>query len=282
MLEKLQDVTYHFAEIWVSREGEMSGLENKVVIVAGAALGIGAATARKLAKDGAKVVVADLNERDAKLTADSIVAAGGTAKSFAFDITDEASIKHMIAFAVDHFGGLDGLHNNVADVPLCEFDTDLLTVDLAVWNRTLEVNLTGFLRTMRQAIPQMLKRGGGSIVNTSSAAAFAGEPTRPAYGTSKAGVVALTRHVAAAYGKQGIRCNSVAPGAIATENASAVARKVLGDPSVWFDHVRENIMHSHRDGTPEDIGAMVAFLLSDDAAWINGQCISVDGGWLFR
>jgi NAD(P)-dependent dehydrogenase (short-subunit alcohol dehydrogenase family) len=260
----------------------VEGLRNKVVVVAGGALGIGAATARKLAQSGAKVVIADLNDKDATLTAESIRSTGGIATSIRFDITDEDSIKRMIAYAVDQYGRLDGLHNNVADLPLCARDTDLLTVDLAVWERMFRVNLTGFFLTMRNAVPQMLKQGGGSIVNTSSAAAFAAEPIRPAYGASKAGVVALTRHVATAYGRRGIRCNAVAPGAIATEGALATAKAMGGNADDWFKHVRENIAHSHRDGTPQDIAAVVALMLSDEGAWINGQCFSIDGGWLFR
>ena len=260
----------------------MEGLRDKVVIVAGGALGIGAATARKLAASGAKVVIGDLNEKDAGATAESIREAGGVATAFRFDITDEDSIQRMIAYAVDTHGRLDGLHNNVADLPLCLRDTNLLDIDLAVWERMFKVNLTGCLLTMRHAVPQMLKQGGGAIVNTSSAAAFSAEPIRPAYGASKAGIVALTRHVATAYGRQGIRCNAVAPGAIATEGALAVSKEMGGDPMEWFRHVRENIAHSHRDGKPEDIAAVVALMLSDEGSWINGQCFSIDGGWLFR
>jgi NAD(P)-dependent dehydrogenase (short-subunit alcohol dehydrogenase family) len=260
----------------------MDGLHNKVIIVAGGALGIGAATARKLAKHGAHVIVGDINERDAGSTAESIRAGGGSAVAFRFDITEEDSIKRMIGFAVEKHGRLDGLHNNVADVPLCARDTNLLEVELGVWDRMFRVNLTGLFLTMRHAVPQMLKQGGGAIVNTSSAAAFSAEPVRPAYGASKAGIVALTRHVASAYGRQGIRCNAVAPGAIATEGALASAKQLGGDPAQWFKHVRENLAHSHRDGKPEDIAAVVALMLSDDGAWINGQCFSVDGGWLFR
>jgi NAD(P)-dependent dehydrogenase (short-subunit alcohol dehydrogenase family) len=260
----------------------MEGLQNKVIVVAGAALGIGAATARKLAKSGAKVILADLNDKDAAATAESIRSSGGAATHFRFDITDEESIKRLIAYAVDTHGRLDGLHNNVASIPLAVRDTNLLDVDLAVWEQTFRINLTGCFLTMRHAVPQMLKQGGGAIVNTSSAAAFSAEPVRPAYGASKAGIVALTRHVATAYGRRGIRCNAVAPGAIATEAALAAAKQMDGDPEQWFKHVRDNIAHSHRDGKPEDIAAVVALMFSDEGAWINGQCFSVDGGWLFR
>jgi NAD(P)-dependent dehydrogenase (short-subunit alcohol dehydrogenase family) len=260
----------------------MEGLQDKVIIVAGGALGIGAATARKLAGSGAKVIIADLNEPDASATAESIRSTGGVATAIRFDVTDEETIRQMIAYAVDTYGRLDGLHNNVADIPLCMKDTTLLEVDFDVWERMFRINLTGCFLTMRHAVPVMLKQGGGAIVNTSSAAAFAAEPIRPAYGASKAGIVALSRHVATAYGRQGIRCNSVAPGAIATEAALAAAGTMDGDPNAWFTYIRENIAHSHRDGTPGDIAAVVALMMSDEGSWINGQCFSIDGGWLFR
>jgi NAD(P)-dependent dehydrogenase (short-subunit alcohol dehydrogenase family) len=260
----------------------VEGLQDKVVIVAGAALGIGAATARMLANSGAKVIVADLSEKGAVATAESIRATGGSAVPFCFDITDEVTIARMIAYVIKEYGRLDGLHNNVADVALTAKDTNLLDIDLAVWDRTLRVNLTGHFLTMRHAVPQMLKQGGGAIVNTSSAAAFSAEPTIPAYASSKAGLLALTRHVASKYGRQGVRCNAVAPGAIATEGVVAVSKNMGGDMEQWYRHLRENVAHSHRDGKPEDIAAIVALMLSDEGSWINGQCFSVDGGWLFR
>jgi NAD(P)-dependent dehydrogenase (short-subunit alcohol dehydrogenase family) len=263
----------------------MRGLHGKVFIIAGGASGLGAATAHRLAEGGAKVIVGDLNEQGAKTTVDAIAAAGGAARSFTFDITDEGRIDEMVAYTIAEFGGVDGLYNSVADLRASIFaaDTDLVNIDLNVWRRTFEVNLTGFLLTMRHTIPAMIERGGGSIVNCSSVAAFQGEPIRPAYAASKAGIVALTRHVAAAYGKQGIRCNAVAPGPVPTEGTLGLATKLFGDTDQWFDYVRKNIAtHSHRMGKADDIAATVAFLLSEDGSWINGQCFSVDGGQLFR
>ena len=257
-------------------------LENKVIIVAGAASGIGAAVARRLAAQGAKVVVGDLPNSVMNDTVDDIRSRGGIAQSFGFDMTDEASIKAMIEYAVKEFGGLDGLHNNSIDTRNAFKDTNILDVDMPVWQRTFDIGLTGYFLSMRHAIPHMLNRGGGAIVNTSSAAAFSGEPIRPAYGAVKAGVIAITRHVAAAYGAKGIRCNAVAPGAILTENALAAANNAGVDLEATFEVVQNTVMHSHRAGKPEDIGAMVSFLMSEDGAWINGQCISVDGGWIFR
>jgi NAD(P)-dependent dehydrogenase (short-subunit alcohol dehydrogenase family) len=262
----------------------MDGLTGKVIIVAGGAAGIGAATARRLARAGALVIVADINAHLAALTAESIEASGGVARSYGFDITDADSIDRLVTYAATEFGGLDGLHNNVADLRVETFgaDTNILDIDLDVWRRTFEINLTGFLLTMRRAIPELLKRGGGSIVNTSSGAAFLGEPIRPAYSASKAGVNALTRHVAAAYGRAGIRCNSIAPGSIATEQAKILLTELVGNSEDRFKEVREKYLRSHRDGKAEDVASMVALLMSEEGSWINGQCINVDGGRVFR
>ena len=258
----------------------MEGLENKVVVVAGASSGIGAATAHKLAQCGAKIVVADISDHGAKGTADAIVSSGGSAIPFQFDVTDESTIAALIAHVIDTHGRIDGLHYNVADVALTTKDTNLLEPE--VWERMLRVNLTGLFLTLRQCVPHMLKQGGGAIVSTSSAAAFSAEPNIPAYASLKAGLNALTRHVASAYGRQGVRCNAIAPGAIATEGALAVVNVMGADRDEWYGRVRETLAHSHRDGKSEDIASMVAFLMSDEGSWINGQCISVDGGWLFR
>lgn len=258
----------------------MDGLQDKVIIIAGGALGIGAATARRLARDGAIVVIGDLNEEGAKATAASIVECGGRASAKRFDITDEVSIRALFDYTLDSHGRLDGLHNNAADFKALETDSNILDIDLDTWDRTFAVDLKGFLLTMRQAIPLMLEQGSGSIVNTSSAAAFSAMPNLPAYAAAKAGVVALTRHVAVAYGRQGIRCNNVAPGAVPTEGATALANAAGAEG--WWDHVRENIAHSKRDGKPEDLAAVVALLMSDEGSWINGQSINVDGGWVIR
>jgi NAD(P)-dependent dehydrogenase (short-subunit alcohol dehydrogenase family) len=258
------------------------GLEGKIIIVSGASSGIGAATAKELASSGAQVVVADIDEKGAADTAQAIRDAGGSAISTAVDVRDDASVRKMIDVTIEHFGRIDGLHNNVADIALVVKDTTILDMETWVWERTLQTNLTGIFHIMRHALPHMLKVGGGAIVNTSSASAFSAKPVNPGYASSKAALNALTRHVASAYGRQGIRCNAIAPGAVRTEGAVAAATAMGHDVEAFYKNLRENIAHSHRDGTPEDIAAIVALLLSDRGSWINGQCISVDGGWLFR
>ena len=262
----------------------MRGLRDKVIVVAGGASGIGAATAKRLGAEGARVVVGDLNAEGAEKTAAEIEADGGTARPRRYDASDEDSIRDLIEFAVTEFGGLDGLHNNAADLSpeVITRDADVVTTPLEVWHRALTVNLTGYLLGIRHAIPRMLERGGGSIVNTSSGAAFCGEAVRVSYGVSKAGIGALTRHVASAYGKQGIRCNAVAPGYVPLESMKKLTGQTFGvDPEVIMNQVLETV-RSPRLGNPEDVAGMVTFLLSDDGEWVTGQVYGVDGGWLLR
>ena len=253
----------------------MRGLAGKVVVVAGGATGIGAQTAARLGEEGSSVVVADVNEAGAKETADRVTAAGGTALAVAFDSSDETSVHDLIATTVGTFGGIDRLFNVAADLSAQTIgrDTDVVTIDLAVWDRTMSVNLRGFVLTMREAIPRMLERGGGAIVNTSSAASFMGEPQRPAYAAAKAGINALTRHVANRWGPEGIRCNAIAPGYIYSHperGATALGEMV------------EKTNPLGRVGVSDDIASMAVFLLSDDASYVNGQVMSVDGGGTMR
>ena len=255
----------------------MRGLQDKVAVVAGGAGGIGTATSLRLGEEGARVVVGDLNEAAAKDVADRITKAGGTAIAVPFDISDEDSVRALVGAAVDTFGGVDVCHANAADlsVPVIMGDTDALSIDLAIWDRTMQVNLRGFLLCTRHAIPSMLERGGGAIVYTSSAASFVGEPARPAYAAAKSGVNALMRHVASKYGKQHVRANAIAPGLVVSDEMSEVIPEDLQKRTLRGTR-------SWRLGHPRDIAAMVAFLLSDDGEWINGQVISVDGGVTLR
>jgi NAD(P)-dependent dehydrogenase (short-subunit alcohol dehydrogenase family) len=254
------------------RRGKLDG---KVAIVTGAASGIGRATAHALAAEAASVVVADLNADGAARVAAEIASAGGRAVAQPTDVADEASVAALVAAAVRAFGGLDVLHNNAAasDPALLSRDLDIVDLDVAVLDRTLAVNLRGPMLGCKHAIPRMLERGGGAIVNTSSAAALVGDPVRTAYGASKAALDSLTRYVATQYGKRGIRCNSIAPGVIATP---ALAANVPPEQIAVYE--RSHL--TPRLGRPEDIAAAVVFLVSDDAAFITGQTLCVDGGLL--
>ena len=258
----------------------MRGLTDRVLLVAGAATGIGAASARRLAKEGAKVVVGDINIDAAAKNAQAIADAGGTALAVEYDQADEASVGQLVARTVEHFGALRGVHVNAADLgeKTLGRDVDLLEMDVAIWERTLLVNLIGYATIIRAAVPHLLSVGGGPIVCTSSDATVAAEPTRPAYACSKAGVQALVRHVASRWGKERIRCNAIAPGAIMTERAYEYLERQGDDFSEKF----LASPRSFRVGQPEDIAGAVAFLLSDDGEWINGQVWSVNGGAALR
>ena len=258
----------------------MRGLDNKVAVIAGAAPGnIGAAAATRLASEGAVVLVADLNAQAAQLVADAITASGDTAHATSFDITDEASVAALISTAVEDLGGIHTLFNVAADLSPgtigVDSSNDVTTLPVEVWQRTIDVTLTGYMFGIRHALPHMKAAGEGAIINTMSAAVWMAEPVRPAYSAAKAGVAALTRHTASVAGRSGVRCNAIAPGTVLTE---ALLRTL---PEVEVDRQLAEIS-STRLGTPEDIAALVAFLASDDGQWINGQTISVDGGLIKR
>jgi NAD(P)-dependent dehydrogenase (short-subunit alcohol dehydrogenase family) len=254
----------------------LRGLAGKVAIVVGGATGIGAAAAARLGEEGCRVIVGDIAGDAAQQTAEGIVAAGGTATHLAFDLSDTASVADLIDTTVLTHDGVDLLFNVGADMGAIRADTDVVDIDFDVWDRVMAVNLRGYVAAMKYAIPAMLGRGGGAIVNMSSAAAFQGEPARPAYATAKAGIGALTRHVASRWGKEGIRCNAVAPGFTATE----MIRSVPQWPELEAGALKR--IRGTRVGEPGDIAALVAFLLSEEGAWINGQVVNIDGGTVLR
>jgi NAD(P)-dependent dehydrogenase (short-subunit alcohol dehydrogenase family) len=253
----------------------LTPLKDRVAIVTGAASGIGRAAALALADAGAALIVADLNEDGAQDVAESIRQAGGQAAAQVVDVGHEESIREMVAAAVHRFGGLDVLHNNAAasGAEIVGRDREIADLEVEIWDRTMQVNLRGPMLGCKHAIPRMLERGGGSIIQTSSASGLRGDLLRAAYGASKAGLDSLTRYVATQYGKRGIRCNSIAPGVIATPALEAnIPREAIEA------YLRSSL--TPRLGRPEDIASAVVFLASDESAFITGQVLSVDGGTL--
>lgn len=253
----------------------MRGLQGKAYVVAGGGSGIGAATAKRLVEEGAKVVVGDLDANKARELSLRLMQEGGESIGVAFDILDPESIKNLMESAVLRFGRIDGIHINSGEINMLHQDATVEDVSLDVFDQTLAVNLRGHMLCTRYAIPILKRNGGGSLVYTSSAAAFMGEPLRVAYAISKNGLHALVRHVATRWGKERIRANAVAPGLVKVDSN----REILTDSAV--KEVLRNT-RSWRIGKPEDIAASVAFLMSNDGEWINGQVISVDGGITMR
>jgi NAD(P)-dependent dehydrogenase (short-subunit alcohol dehydrogenase family) len=249
----------------------MKNLQGKAILVCGGATGIGAATALRLSEEGARVGIGDFNIAGAESVVAGLNAAGGEAAAWHYDQSDEATINTLIASAVKHFGRLDGLFANVADLQAVLVDGDILSNDSALWERTLGVNVIGTAMLLRAVLPHMLEHERGAIVLTSSDAAIAGEAERPAYAASKAGVNSLCRHIASKWGRQGIRCNTVSPGFVLTEQLDANMSQEMKD---WM----LKGVRSTRHGAPEDIAGAVTFLLSDDGEWVNGQSWRVNGG----
>lgn len=248
----------------------MNRLQGKVALVTGGASGIGLSAATLMAKEGAKVVIADYNVDSAKEAAEIITSQGGEASSVFLDAGKEDSIKEAVDFTVTQYGTVTVLYNNVGVTNL-QKDLDVLNMDLDEWDRLMNVNTKSVLLGSRFAIPHMIKAGGGSIINTASMAAFAGDSVRSAYGASKAAVVNLTRYIAAQYGKDNIRCNGVAPGLILTPAAEKNMPMAVQDIFQKF-----NALPYH--GEADDIGYTVVFLASDESKFITGQTIQVEGG----
>jgi NAD(P)-dependent dehydrogenase (short-subunit alcohol dehydrogenase family) len=248
-------------------------LEGRSAIVTGGASGIGRASALRMAAEGASVAIGDLDENGAAAAVAEIEEDGGRAIQLRTDVSDETSFRALIDAAVEAFGRLDILHNNAAALGRAAIGGDggIESLEVEVWDRTMAANTRSVMIGCKHAIPRMLETGGGSIVNTSSGAAIRGALTGTAYASSKAAVNCLTLYVAAQYGKRGIRCNAILPGLIMT-------------PAVAIGMTRESIdmiLDHHltpEAGRPEDIAAMVTFLASDDARYVTGQLISVDGG----
>jgi NAD(P)-dependent dehydrogenase (short-subunit alcohol dehydrogenase family) len=249
--------------------------EGKVIAIAGGAGGIGTAISQRLAAEGAAVMVGDINFADAQAVAAGIVRSGGRATAFDLDIGDEKAIVAFVEATVSTYGGLDGFHANASDSSRRAEDADVTAMDMSAYDEMMNVNTRGFFLCTRYAVPHLLKRGGGAMLYTSSGAAYLGDVPRPVYAMGKSAIHALSRYVAAKWGKQGVRSNVIAPGLI-------LHPAVLATMGAQFlEDVLEGVK-TPRLGAPADIAAMAALLLSDEGAFITGQVICVDGGSTMR
>ena len=251
----------------------MGLLNGRVAIVTGGGGGIGGATARTLAAEGARVAVLDIDEPRANVIASEIETAGGAACVIHTDLSDEESVRTAVTEIAKRFGRIDVLHNNAAltDSEFLSRDTTVIDLDVEVWDRTLNVNLRGQMLTSKHVVPHMVAAGGGSIINMSSGAAFRGDRTRTAYGVSKAGVHALTMYTATSHGKDGVRVNTIVPGLIITD-----AVKAHLTPQMLEGLARATL--TPFVGAPQDVADLVVFLASDKSRYITGQMFTIDGG----
>lgn len=244
---------------------------DKVVVVTGAAQGIGEAYAKALAAEGAKVVVADVNAEAGQQVAKQIEADGGTAMFVPCDVSSHESAAALVEQVVAAYGGIDHLINNAAIYGAMEFNL-LVSVDWDYYRRFMSVNMDGALVMTRAVHPEIAKRGGGAIVNQSSTAAYLYSGF---YGLAKAAVNSLTQQLAHELGGQKIRVNAIAPGPTATEATRIQAGAAADD-------IVRNSLAIKRMGSVDDMVGAALFLLSDDASWVTGQILAVDGGQTFR
>jgi NAD(P)-dependent dehydrogenase (short-subunit alcohol dehydrogenase family) len=245
----------------------MGRLDNKVTIITGAASGIGLATARRFAREGAKVVVADLAETEGRALADEL---GGTYVNV--NVADETSVQAMYAKVISVYGGIDVLFNNAGISPAD--DDSILTTGLDAWRRVQDVNLTSVYLCCKYGIPHLLERGGGSIINTASFVAVLGSATSQiSYTASKGGVLAMSRELGVQFARQGIRVNALCPGPV---NTPLLRELFAKDP----ERAARRLVHvpMGRFAEPDEIAKAVVFLASDDSSFITASTFLVDGG----
>ncbi|MFC7203647.1 SDR family oxidoreductase [Haloferax namakaokahaiae] len=250
----------------------MNGIEGKVALVTGAASGIGRATALRFADEGAKVVVSDVMVDDGEQVVHEINESGGEAVFVKADVSDPDEVANLVASAVEQFGGLDFAHNNAGIEGVGSSIPEMSVED---FERVIDINLKGVFLGMKYEIPRLLERGGGAIVNTASVAGMTGGPNLSHYYAAKHGVIGLTRSAALEVANENVRVNAVCPGVIDTP---MIERFTKDD-----DEAAEGLLAAEpmgRMGKPEEIAAAVVYLCSDDASFVTGHPMVIDGGYV--
>ncbi len=252
-------------------------LKGRRALITGGASGIGLATVERFVEEGAAVVAADLNAEGIRAVAKRLSAAGNRIAATCGDVSKSADAKRMVEEAVTFLGGLDILINN-AGIDVKGTVTTLSDED---WERQIGINLASMYRVSKYAIPEIIKAGGGAIVNTGSIAGYLGYSNLAAYGASKGGVVQLTRNIAADYAADNIRCNSVNPGVVDTPLLVHACKEVAGPGGDWEEIKRAYCAGQfiQRPAQPREIANAILFLASDEASFITGTDLLVDGGF---
>lgn len=248
----------------------MNRFENKIIIITGAAGGIGASTTRRIVSEGGKVIIADYSREKADQFAAELSNSGADVRPVYFSATELKSCKELITFTMKEYGQIDVLVNNVGGTNPRR-DTNIETLDMDYFDEAFHLNLSCTMYLSQLVIPIMSAQGGGNIVNVASISGITADSNGTLYGASKAGVINLTKYIATQTGKKNIRCNAVAPGLILTpaalNNLNEEVRKIfLGQCATPYL------------GEPQDVAATISFLASEDARYITGQTIVVDGG----
>jgi NAD(P)-dependent dehydrogenase (short-subunit alcohol dehydrogenase family) len=246
-------------------------MQGRVVIVTGGGSGIGRAAALTFARESGRVVIGDIDAAGAQATVDAIRQKGGEAVCLQMDVARAVDIQRMVKLAVDTYGGLDCAFNNAGiEGPL----NGIVDTEEEAWNRALAINLTGVWLCMKYEIPEMLKRGRGAIVNTSSVLGLIGAPGSSAYVASKHGVAGLSKSAALQFARQGIRVNAVSPGLVLTAMTDRLKARGISNEERMLANIPLG-----RWCQPEEIAEVVVFLCSDAASNVTGHVMPIDGGW---